>query len=165
MAKKKRITYCEKFTLTSQTSSALVRTLLCLASLIEDLIEEEYDFLSTSRFQSDPQERQFGQYWKMSGGKFLVKLRDVTSSEKTIKSLFKEDLDMDNVKVDNTNDDETTSRLLSHTGIVSYSSEHLSLSGDSRDVAAHIAGYIGKKKRLANCCKEHLFGNRFYFPM
>ena len=147
MAKKKRITYCEKFTLTSQTSSALVRTLLCLASLIEDLIEEEYDFLSTSRFQSDPQERQFGQYRKMSGGKFLVKLRDVTSSEKTIKSLFKEDLDMDNVKVDNTNDDETTSRLLSHTGIVSYSSEHLSLSGDSRDVAAHIAGYIGKKTK------------------
>ena len=147
MAKKKRITNCEKFTLTSQTSSALVRTLLCLASLIEDLIEEEYDFLSTSRFQSDPLERQFGQYRKMSGGKFLVKLRDVTSSEKTIKSLFKEDLDMDNVKVDNTNDDETTSRLLSHTGIVSYSSEHLSLSGDSRDVAAHIAGYIGKKTK------------------
>ena len=147
MAKKKRITNCEKFTLTSQTSSALVRTLLCLASLIEDLIEEEYDFLSTSRFQSDPLERQFGQYRKMSGGKFLVKLRDVTSSEKTIKSLFKEDLDMDNVKVDNTNDDETTSRLLSHTGIVSYSSEHLSLSGDSRDIAAHIAGYIGKKTK------------------
>ena len=147
MAKKKRITNCEKFTLTSQTSSALVRTLLCLASLIEDLIEEEYDFLSTSRFQSDPLERQFGQYRKMSAGKFLVKLRDVTSSEKTIKSLFKEDLDMDNVKVDNTNDDETTSRLLSHTGIVSYSSEHLSLSGDSRDVAAHIAGYIGKKTK------------------
>ena len=147
MTKKKRITNCEKFTLTSQTSSALVRTLLCLASLIEDLIEEEYDFLSTSRFQSDPLERQFGQYRKMSGGKFLVKLRDVTSSEKTIKSLFKEDLDMDNVKVDNTNDDETTSRLLSHTGIVSYSSKHLSLSGDSRDVAAHIAGYIGKKTK------------------
>ena len=147
MTKKKRITNCEKFTLTSQTSSALVRTLLCLASLIEDLIEEEYDFLSTSRFQSEPLERQFGQYRKMSGGKFLVKLRDVTSSEKTIKSLFKEDLDMDNVKVDNTNDDETTSRLLSHTGIVSYSSEHLSLSGDSRDVAAHIAGYIGKKTK------------------
>ena len=136
--------------MTSQTSSALVRTLLCLASLIEDLIEEEYDFLSTSRFQSDPLERQFGQYRKMSGGKFLVKLRDVTSSEKTIKSLFKEDLDMDNVKVANTNDDETASRLLSHTGIVSYSSKHLSLSGDSRDVAAHIAGYIGKKTKTIN---------------
>ena len=57
----------------------------------------------------------------MSGGRFLVELREVTSSEKIIKikSLLKEDLDIDNVKVDNTNDEETTSRLLSHTGIVS----------------------------------------------
>ena len=52
----------------------------------------------------------------MSGGMFLVGLRDVTSSGKVIKikSLLKEDLDIDNVKVDNTSDDETTSRLLSH---------------------------------------------------
>ena len=55
----------------------------------------------------------------MSGGRFLVGLRDVTSSEKIIKikSLLKEDLDIDNVKVDNTNDDEATSRLLSHTSM------------------------------------------------
>ena len=57
----------------------------------------------------------------MSGGRFLVELREVPSSEKIIKikSLLKEDLDIDNVKADNTNDEETTSRLLSHTGIVS----------------------------------------------
>ena len=41
-----------------------------------------------------------------------MRLRDVTSSEKIseIKSLLKEDLEIDNVKVDNTYDDETTSR-------------------------------------------------------
>ena len=80
----------------------------------------------------------------MSGGRFLVGLRDVTSSEKIIKikSLLKEDLDIDKVKVDNTNDDEATSRLLSHTSIVQ---EHLSLSDDSRELAVHIAGYIAKK--------------------
>ena len=57
----------------------------------------------------------------MSGGRFLVELREVTSSEKIIKikSLLKEDLDIDNVKAGNTNAEETTSRLLSHTGIVS----------------------------------------------
>ena len=83
----------------------------------------------------------------MSGGRFLVGLRDVTSSEKIIKikSLLKEDLDIDDVKVDNTNNDETATRLLSHTGIVSCSPEHLSLSDDSREVAVHIAGYIAKK--------------------
>ena len=68
----------------------------------------------------------------MSGGRFLVGLRDVTSSDRIIKikSLLKEDLDIDNVKIDNTNDDETTSRLFNHTGIVSCSPEHLSLSDD-----------------------------------
>ena len=43
----------EKFTLTSQTSSAFARKLKYHASLIEDLIAEGYDFIITSRFQSD----------------------------------------------------------------------------------------------------------------
>ena len=83
----------------------------------------------------------------MSGGRFLVGLRDVTSSEKIIKikSLLKEDLDIDNVKIDNTNNDKTTSGLLSHTGILPCSPEHFSLLNDSRKVAVHVAGYIAKK--------------------
>ena len=70
------------------------------------------------------------------GGRFLVELRDVTSSDKIIeiKSLLKEDLDIDNVKVHNTNDDETTNRLLSHANIVSCYPKHLSPSDDSREV-------------------------------
>ena len=40
----------EKFTLTSQTASALMRTLKCHASVIEDLLAEGYDFIMTSRF-------------------------------------------------------------------------------------------------------------------
>ena len=107
-----RIRNCVKFTLTAQTSSAHVRTLLCLASLIEVLLGEGYDFVLPSRFQSDPLERRFGEYRLISGGRILVGLRDVTSSEKIIKikSLLKEDLDIDNVNVDNTNNDETTTR-------------------------------------------------------
>ena len=38
-----------------------------------------------------------------------------------------------------------TSRLLSHTGIVSCSPEHLSLSDGSREVAVHIEFDIEKK--------------------
>ena len=52
-----RIPNFEKFTFTVQTSSGLVRPPLCLASLIEDLLGEGYDFVLTSRFQSDPLER------------------------------------------------------------------------------------------------------------
>ena len=54
-----RISNCERFTLTSETASAFARTLLCHASLIEDLLEEGYEFVLTSRFQSHPIERQF----------------------------------------------------------------------------------------------------------
>ena len=57
-----KIPNCEKFTQTSQTASEFVRTLKCHASLIEDLLAEGYDFIMTSRFQSDPLERRFGQY-------------------------------------------------------------------------------------------------------
>ena len=51
--------------------------------------------------------------------------------------------------------------MLSRTGIVSCSPEHISLSDDSREVAVHILGYIMKKlkKQLENCCKEHWPGN------
>ena len=58
--------------LTVQTSSALFRTLLCLASLIEDLLGEGYGFVLTSRFQSNSLERRFVKYRKMSGRRFLV---------------------------------------------------------------------------------------------
>ena len=80
----------------------------------------------------------------MSDGRFLVGLRNVTSSEKIIKikSLLKEDLDIDNVKVENASDDETTGRLLNHRGIVSCSPEDLPLSNDRRKVTVHIFGYV-----------------------
>ena len=65
----------------------------------------------------------------MSGGRFLVGLRDVTSSEKIIKikSLLKEDLNIDNIKDDNTNDDEKTSRLLSDRHCVLFSRASFSI--------------------------------------
>ena len=45
-----RIPNCKKFMLTAQTSSAIVRTFFSLASLIEDLLGEGYDFELISRF-------------------------------------------------------------------------------------------------------------------
>ena len=76
----------KNFPLTAQTSSGLFRTLLCLAWIIEDLLGEEgYGFVLISRFQSNTLERRFVQYWQMNGGRFVVGLRHVTSSEKIIK--------------------------------------------------------------------------------
>ena len=63
---------------------------------MEDLLGEEYDFVLASKFQSDPPERQFGQNQQLSGGRFLLGLRDITSPEKNIKikSLLKKDLEI-----------------------------------------------------------------------
>ena len=49
----------EGFTLSKQTTSALVMTLRCNATLIEDLLQEGYAYVFTPRFQTDPLERQF----------------------------------------------------------------------------------------------------------
>ena len=70
---------CPSFTLTKQTSHALVTTLRCIANLIDDLLNENYDYILTSRFQSDPIERHFSKYRQMSGGRFLVSLREVNN--------------------------------------------------------------------------------------
>ena len=93
----------------------------------------------------------------MSDGRILVGRRDSTSPEKTIKikSLLKEDLVINNARLKTLTmmkHSLATSRLLSHTGIVSCSPEHLSLSDgsrevadDSREVAVHIEFDIEKK--------------------
>lgn len=60
-----RILNCEKFMLTAQTGSVLARTLLYLASLIENLLGVEHDFALTSRFQSDALEKHLGNSSKL----------------------------------------------------------------------------------------------------
>ena len=60
------------------------------ASLIEDLFDDGYDFILTTRFQSDPSERRFGQNRQVSGGRFLVGLKDTICSEKILKIKFVE---------------------------------------------------------------------------
>ena len=149
-----KIPNCEKFTLTSQTASAFVRTLKCHA--IEDLLAEGYDFIMTSRFQSDPLERRFGQYRQISGGRFLVGLREATSSEKIIKlkTLLKDDIDISNIMDSNVEHDENIETLLHHVDLSCCSDEMVTLSEDSREVGIYIAGYVAKKltERFGNCC-------------
>ena len=60
--------------------------------LVSELHAQEFTFVIPRRFQSDPLEKRFAQYRQMSGGRFLVSLREVESSEKIllIRSLIKE---------------------------------------------------------------------------
>ena len=138
---KMKLPNCENFTLTAQTSSALRRTLRCHAALIEDLLNENYEYVLTARFQSDPLERRYGQYRQMSGGCFLVSLKDVECSEKIlkIKSLFREGFVIDEkVKV---KEDYTNSLLDMEKEIKAdiRDGNHLSLCATSRDLSNHVA--------------------------
>ena len=120
-------------------------------SLIEDLPAEGYDFIMTSRFQSDPLERRFGQYRQISGGRFLVGLREATSSEKIIKlkTLLKDDIDISNIMDSNVEHDENIETLLHHVDLSRCSEEIVTLSEESREVAIYIAGYIAKNWKNA----------------
>ena len=140
-----------RFKLTSQTASAFTRTLLCHASLIEDLFEEGYEFVLTSRFQSDLIEQQFAQYWQMSRGRFLVGLKDVTSLEKIIKikSLLKKETDIDNNVKDVIDSNENIKHLLQDIDFMNCSTDNVALSEDSREVSCHIARYIAKTEKKA----------------
>ena len=77
---------CGKFTLTAQTFDGLITTLRMTAALLEDILRSgDYQYVLNSRLQTDPLERHFGKCRQMSGGRFLVRLRDVQSSDKLLR--------------------------------------------------------------------------------
>ena len=79
-----RVPSFQQFTFSLSTAKALIRTLS--AKMVGILLDDGYDFILTARFQSDPLERRFGQYRQMSGGPFLVGLKDTICSEKNFQN-------------------------------------------------------------------------------
>ena len=64
------------------------------ATLIDELLNDSYDFLLKVRLQSDSIERCFSQYRHMSGGRFLGSLREVINTERisSCRSLINKDI-------------------------------------------------------------------------
>ena len=57
---------------------------------MQEFLDEGYEFIFIGRFQSDPLENRSSQYRQMSGGRFLVSLREVLSPERILTcQLFK----------------------------------------------------------------------------
>ena len=132
------------FCLTKQTASAFVLTLRSQAMLIQELFAEGYEFVLTRRLQSDVVEKRFSQYRQMSGGRFLVGLREVKNSERILKfrSLLKVGHDFWR-EGSSIHQDEPTipaELLQRETDLL-----EASLSGDSLEVAHTISGYVAKK--------------------
>lgn len=142
------------FTLTPQTFNALVTTLQAQALLVEELLAEGYEYVMMSRFQSDPLERRFSQYRQMSGGRFLVSLREVMNSERILQcralikeniNFWEEDIGMEKIP---TISDKFTQYLFEHSNDI----EEATMSNDTIEVATDIAGYIAKKLRKRSKC-------------
>ena len=136
------------FTFTSQTTKALMTTLRVTAALAYDLLNEGYEYVLTSKFQSDPLERRYGNLRSMSGGRFLVSLTEVNNSQRILllTSVIKEDInfwehDLYEIK------DLTLSWQHFKKDISIFASQmHEScLSADSLEVSATVSGYIAKK--------------------
>ena len=136
----------EKFTLTKQTCSALVTTLRATAALTEELLSEGFEYVLLAKFQSDPLERRFSRYRQMSGGRFLVSLREVVNSEKIIllKSLLKENINFQSEDITDqpTDDMEAIDCHLQH---IENDILEAALLKDSEEVSVYISGYIVKK--------------------
>ena len=84
------------FCLSKQTFGALITTLRSQAALIKGLLNKNYHYVLPARFQSYQLEKRICQYRQMSGGNFLVCLKEVQDTEKTLicQSLLKEQIDL-----------------------------------------------------------------------
>ena len=133
-----------KYTLSAQTAQALITTLRCSASLIEDLLSEGYRFVLTARFQTDPLERRFSRVRQMSGGRFLVGLREFESATQALGviSLIKESV---NIWDEDVRPENNTAVQIAHFNSelekIASDIDCCTLSANSVQVSAVIAGY------------------------
>ena len=155
------------FCLTPHTSDALIRTLRAQADLAENLLSEGYDYVVPRRMQSDPLEKRYSRYRGMSGGRFLVGLREVQSAERiiAIDSLLKEGINFweEDILPSNADRDQAFNDFKSEIDGCADEIQCVWLCDDSAEVASTISGYVAKRlSERSKCteCKNLLLRNR-----
>ena len=133
-----------KFGLSRQTFSAFRQTNNVIADLSSDLLFEGYKFVLTGRMQTDSLERRFSHYRQMSGGRFLVSLSEVISSESIIKmkTLLQHKLEISALTKESNQeyDENLLEEQVLKLQLINY--ENLLLSEKSHQVVTYISGYI-----------------------
>ena len=145
-----------KFGLSRQTFSSLRLTNNAIADLSSDLLSEGYKFVLTGRMQTDCLERRFSHYRQMSGGRFLVSLSEVISSESIIKmkSLLQHKLEISALTIESNQeyDENLLEEQVLKLRCINY--EDLVLSEKSHQVVAYISGYISHSLLKDASCLE-----------
>ena len=148
-------THCTNITPSAQTSSAMVITLRCVASLTEDLLNEGYHYVLTGRMQTDEVERHIGKV-RGIGSRFLVGLIDVIRSENIIliQSLLRESYDIwdESLKPDAVIISPET--VESVVGKMKEDIEACHLGLDSAEVSTVVGGYVQKQLLSRTKCDE-----------
>ena len=81
----KYISIAQIFTLTAQTSAAVICILRCHVALVEDFLSYGQEFVLTARLQTDPIERCFGRHHQIGGGRLLIEEKNINIFEKHLK--------------------------------------------------------------------------------
>ena len=119
------------------------------AILIGEFLNEDYDYVLTRQLKSDPIENRFSKYRSMSGGRFLVSLREVKSSENILirRSLLKSEIDFWKYDLGKPDEDEKRNfeEFISELESKEIEIMECSPSEDSTEVSHYIAGYVAKK--------------------
>ena len=137
--------------LTRQTFNALIWANDAIVKLCSDLFESGYQFILTGRLQTDPLERRFSLYRRMSGGRFLFSLKE------RMKTLLKQHLKLADFVITSTETDVQIQQFIQYLAIENF--DHLQLSEGTQQVAVYIAGYIThsviKDTSCADCPYRH----------
>ena len=116
--------------------------------LIDELLNDSYNFVLKARLQSDSIERCFSQYRHMSGGRFLVSLREVINTERisSCRSLINKDINFWKEDLQPESNKEESYEMIDE--MLRDRIEEISkntLDDDSSQVATTKSGYIAKK--------------------
>ena len=126
--------------------------------LFDELLNYGYEYILTARLQSDPIERRFSQYRQMSGGRFLVSLREVRNTERILscRSLIKNDINFwkEDLQQPECNEDESYEIIGEMLRDWIEEISESVLDDDSSEVAISISGYMAKKLLKRSKCKD-----------
>ena len=116
--------------------------------LIDELLNDGYDFVLTARLKSEPIVRHFSQYRQMSGRRFLVSLREVLNTERILSrgSLIKTDINFWKKDLQPESNEYESHEIIGE--MLRDRIEEISesvLDDGSSEVATTISGYIAKK--------------------
>ena len=135
----------KKHGLSKQSFDTLISTNRAIADLSADLLNEGYKYILTGRLQIDPLERRFSQYRQMSGGRFLVSLKEVYRSESILKlkKFLSNNIELTSNIASIT--DEGSSILQDFLETVNQENfDHITISQDAVDVITFVSGYISR---------------------